>query len=356
MNYEQLKDLIAQKVKENGRGEITGPILQAVLLAMVDALGEINPQEYTEEQKAQARANIEALANFEGEITEDKLSVEVQAILNDVANKQYITDKTLQTTAKTIVGAINEVYGGGLADNAVTETKLAQSIQTILGMVGTNVKEIDADTNLNDLKEEGIYVLMSNHIYSNLPYSDGVSMTSQRVTYPSILLVSDYVVANNMVQTYIGLSSIYSYPLIKWRQHNGNTGKWLDWRGADVYGIKKDVTALRNLIFPIAILSENTPDNIEQNAKNFADYINKAKAAGISDVNGMMVTCLIDNDYSGVGYFYGIESILGVVSIDDVNEHYVFNLTKSGIYSQNAVLTETNTMTDAEITKIWEDA
>lgn len=109
MDYEKLKEVIAKKIKENGRGEITGPILQAVLMAMVDSLGEVYPQTYTDEQKAQARANIDALSNYDGEITKEKLSAEVQAILADVPNKQNITDATLATQAKTIVGAINEL-------------------------------------------------------------------------------------------------------------------------------------------------------------------------------------------------------------------------------------------------------
>lgn len=109
MDYEKIKEVIAKQIKENGRREITGPVLQAVLMAMVDSLGEVYPQTYTEEQKAQARANIDALSNHNGEITKEKLSAEVQAILNDVANKQDITDATLATQAKTIVGAINEL-------------------------------------------------------------------------------------------------------------------------------------------------------------------------------------------------------------------------------------------------------
>lgn len=110
MDYEKLKEVIAKKIKENGRGEITGPILQAVLMAMVDSLGEVYPQTYTDEQKAQARANIDALSNYDGAITKEKLSAEVQAILADVPKKQNITDATLATNAKTIVGAINELF------------------------------------------------------------------------------------------------------------------------------------------------------------------------------------------------------------------------------------------------------
>lgn len=124
MDYEKLKEVIAKQIKENGRREITGPVLQAVLMAMVDSLGEVYPHTYTEEQKAQARANIDALSNYDGEITKEKLSLEVQAILNDVANKQNITDASLATIAKTIVGAINEVYKGGLKDASIATSKI----------------------------------------------------------------------------------------------------------------------------------------------------------------------------------------------------------------------------------------
>lgn len=124
MDYEKLKEVIAKKIKENGRREITGPVLQAVLMAMVDSLGEVYPHTYTDEQKAQARANIDALSDYDGEITKEKLSIEVQAILNDVANKQDITDASLATIAKTIVGAINEVYKGGLEDASIAASKI----------------------------------------------------------------------------------------------------------------------------------------------------------------------------------------------------------------------------------------
>ena len=130
MDYEKLKEVIAKQIKKNGRGEITGPILQASLLAMVDSLGEVYPQTYTDEQKAQARANIDALANYDGEITKEKLSAEVQAILDDVANKQNITDESLATIAKTIVGAINEVYKGGLEDGSIATNKIEDGAVT----------------------------------------------------------------------------------------------------------------------------------------------------------------------------------------------------------------------------------
>ena len=131
---------IKSKINDNNKQAITGGLLQGVLVDMVKSLCEVYPQTYTDEEKAQARANIDALSNYDGEITKEKLSVEVQAILNDVANKQNINDASLATIAKTIVGAINEVYKGGLKDasiatskikdGAITEDKLASGAVT----------------------------------------------------------------------------------------------------------------------------------------------------------------------------------------------------------------------------------
>ena len=115
---------IKSKINDNHKQAITGGILQGVLVDMVKSLCEVYPQTYTDEEKAQARANIDALSNHNGEIAKEKLSLEVQAILNDVANKQNISDATLATIAKTIVGAINEVYKGGLEDASIATSKI----------------------------------------------------------------------------------------------------------------------------------------------------------------------------------------------------------------------------------------
>lgn len=115
---------IKSKINDNQKQGITGSILQGVLLDMVESLSEAYPQIYTDEQKAQARANIDALSDHNGAITKEKLSAEVQAILDDVANKQNITDESLATIAKTIVGAINEVYNGGLKDASIASSKI----------------------------------------------------------------------------------------------------------------------------------------------------------------------------------------------------------------------------------------
>lgn len=121
---------IKSKINDNHKQDITGGLLQGVLVDMVKSLCEVYPQTYTDEEKAQARANIDALSNHNGEIAKEKLSIEVQAILNDVANKQNISDATLATIAKTIVGAINEVYKGGLEDASIATSKIKDGAVT----------------------------------------------------------------------------------------------------------------------------------------------------------------------------------------------------------------------------------
>ena len=142
---------IKSKINDNNKQAITGGLLQGVLVDMVKSLCEVYPQTYTDEEKAQARANIDALSDYDGEITKEKLSVEVQAILNDVANKQNINDASLATIAKTIVGAINELFNGGvkdksiatskIEDGAITEDKLASQSVTNAKIANASVSE-----------------------------------------------------------------------------------------------------------------------------------------------------------------------------------------------------------------------
>ena len=89
---------IKSKINDNQKQAITGGTLQGVLVDMVKSLCEVYPQTYTEDEKAQARANIDALSNHNGEITKEKLSVEVQAILNDVAHNSVKKHDLLSLT------------------------------------------------------------------------------------------------------------------------------------------------------------------------------------------------------------------------------------------------------------------
>lgn len=250
MDYEKLKEVIAKQIKENGRGEITGPVLQAVLMAMVDSLGEAYPQTYTDEQKAQARANIDALSNYDGEITEEKLSTEVQAILNDVANKQNKQDNTLATTSKEVVGAINELFNGGVKNNSITTeklkdqaveyAKLSASIRSTLDMVGTNVKIINKDTDLNTITEDGLYLLSAGHSYTNYPSSDGASISKVFLNEAALLIVSRKFTEAQISQVVISNSNSIGLPLVRSRTYDGR--KWFDWSDDTMYKVYRDAT------------------------------------------------------------------------------------------------------------------
>lgn len=243
MDYEKLKEVIAKQIKDNGRGEITGPVLQAVLMAMVDSLGEVYPQTYTDEQKTQARANIDALSDYDGEITKEKLSVEVQAILDDVSNKQNITDENLATIAKTIVGAINELFNGGVKNNSITTeklkdqaveyAKLSASIRSTLDMVGTNVKIINEDADLNTLTEDGLYLLSAGHSYTNYPNSDGASSGVMYPNAASLLIVSYGHTETTLTQLLVSVSNSYFFPMIRCRSNYGNG--WANWNNDLMY-------------------------------------------------------------------------------------------------------------------------
>lgn len=123
----------------------------------------------------------------------------------------------------------------------------------------------------------------------------------------------------------------------------------------DEAGVKRLIQEIKgankNLNTPIPISTENTPESMAQNVKNIADYVEKAKAAGIASVNGMAVTCLIDNDYSGVGYLYGdIDvTIQGIKILDDLVDIMVFNIL-DGRYTEKAVIVADNNT--AEVTSL----
>lgn len=110
--------------------------------------------------------------------------------------------------------------------------------------------------------------------------------------------------------------------------------------------VDKEVHALKGVLkdlhTPIAISTENTTESKAQNVRNITDFVAKAKAAGIADVNGMAVTCLIDNGDSGVGNLYlfgdGSYLILCIATLDDLSGHYIFRVNSVGEYTENSVV------------------
>lgn len=102
------------------------------------------------------------------------------------------------------------------------------------------------------------------------------------------------------------------------------------------------ITGLQESVYlktPIPISTDDTPEANAQNVKNITDYIEKAKAAGIEDVNGMAVTCIINDAYSGVGYIMGNTdvAILGIKITDDLVNNTVF-IIYGGVYFEKTVI------------------
>lgn len=113
--------------------------------------------------------------------------------------------------------------------------------------------------------------------------------------------------------------------------------KYLNDDGLKAY-TKKVKGALKDLHTPIAISIENTTESKAQNVRNIADFIAKAKAAGIADVNGMAVTCFINDACSGVGYLSGDTSICGIETDTGLEAPYYFVIDPDGTYTENIVL------------------
>lgn len=113
----------------------------------------------------------------------------------------------------------------------------------------------------------------------------------------------------------------------------------------DEAGVKRLIQEIKgankNLNTPIPISTENTPESMAQNVKNIADYVEKAKAAGIADVNGMAVTCLIDGENSGVGYLYVTNSqvlICGILAYEDNSVSCISVI--DGTYGEQSIVIE----------------
>ena len=114
--------------------------------------------------------------------------------------------------------------------------------------------------------------------------------------------------------------------------------KYLNDNGLKAY-TKKVKGALKDLHTPIAISSENTTESNAQNVRNVADFVAKAKAAGIADVTGMAVTCIIDDAYSGVGYI-DTGTICGIEIFDDFSNPRYFTLDPDGTYGELQIVME----------------
>lgn len=101
----------------------------------------------------------------------------------------------------------------------------------------------------------------------------------------------------------------------------------------DEAGVKRLIQevkgANKNLNTPIPISTENTTESMAQNMKNIADYVEKAKAAGVSITNGYSVPVRItgnSQEYHGMLNIGTGVLLSGIVTDVNENHHYPFNV------------------------------
>ena len=117
--------------------------------------------------------------------------------------------------------------------------------------------------------------------------------------------------------------------------------KYLNDYGLKAY-TKKVKGAFKDLHTPIAISTLNTAESNAQNVRNIADFVAKAKAAGIADVDGMSVTCLLSSGYSGVGYLHFVDgnyTLQGVEIQEELERSTCFLVWDDGSYKNTNLIT-----------------
>lgn len=213
--------------------------------------------------------------------------------------KQDRTDMTLATQAKSVAGAINEIFGGGVKDKSIGASKLAQAVQDTLEMVGTNVKVLPEGTDLTSKTlEDGVWIVAEPNSYTFPPpwfLGNGLAL----------LIVNK--ASNNVIM--IGLDAS-SYVLPAWASRNLNATFW---RGAskgleDIF-IKQgagnvteaflaDGAVTSQKIAEGAVLSVNIADMAVKEAKLGLDLADKINGAAQKSVisKALEVIELTDNN------------------------------------------------------------
>lgn len=109
----------------------------------------------------------------------------------------------------------------------------------------------------------------------------------------------------------------------------------------DEAGVKRLIQEIKgankNLNTPIPISTENTTESMAQNVKNIADYVEKAKAAGIDTTKKFRIP-FICNDYTIEGVFTCNDILVGLEITDDLFALCVAVDTTTGKYYETGVV------------------
>ena len=260
---------------------------------------------------------------------------------DEVVDKQNKQDNTLATTSKEVVGAINELFNGGVKDKSIGVGKLAQAVQDTLGRVGMNIKVLPKGTNLlsADL-EDGIWLVTEPNNYTNPPsWFSGNSIA---------LLVVDKTTNNVILIGHDGSSN----ELPAWAsRYLSSTSSW---RGAgkdleEIFAKKYEIVAR---ILPKK--SNLYDDTIEEGIyalyadyyayENFPNGMNRERPALLLRMANMFCIIGADGNTSNPYPFYawryaGMSSWSATPLSDRLNEK----------------IDNTSTLTDTEINNIWDN-
>ena len=277
----------------------------------------------------------------EGSITQEMINTPV------LDAKQNITDESLATTSKEVVGAINELFNGGVKDKSIEVGKLAQAVQDTLGKVGMNVKKIEEDTDLNSIIEEGMYILTTGHTYNNFPVSDGISeaYSTMYLNVPALLIVSPFRQGENKIQQVIITTSYARYlPLIRRRlQSSTSWNSWSDDSIGQLYinagNIGPYTDSNKNL------LSSMLPNGFWY-IENLQGFTNKPNAF---DINGPVILIATNNRIALFGCENGSYGFSQYAWRERQTSYWL-----SGNWKYEDVFVK-NSLTDTEVNNIWDN-
>lgn len=234
-NNELLKASIRSAIKANGNEEITGDILQQTLVAIVDALGKgyqfmggatPTTDPGTPDQKVCYLAMQQGVyPNFyDLEVGNNEIAIMMydsqwQGITITMGDKQDKIDYNLQTNSKEIVGAINEVYNGGVKDKSITSEKIADKAVTEDKLASQSVssrtiKDATIGTSklgVNSVTEAKIANDLRNKVNNNVKTIVQALTDTQKAQARKNIGIPDYVAFDGVRQLESAIGDVVKY-------------------------------------------------------------------------------------------------------------------------------------------------
>ena len=295
-----------------------------------------------------------------GSITQDMIDAPV------IDAKQNATDESLATTSKEVVGAINELFNGGVKDKSIEVGKLAQGVQDTLeivvtnqndiadlqGLINTKLKIINGDTDLNTIIEEGMYILTTGHTYNNFPVSDGISeaYSTMYLNVPALLIVSPFRQGENKIQQVIITTSYARYlPLIRRRlQSSQSSTSWTSWSDDSIGQLYINA----GNIGPYTDNNKNLLSSMLPNGfwyiENLQGFTNKPN---VFDINGPVILIATNNRIALFGCENGSYGFSQYAWRERQTSYWLSgNLKYEDVFVKN-----TNSLSDTEVNNIWDN-